>query len=104
MSLLLILAICCLCLNLQKILPLVYIDCNAYSPAINSMESFLPHIVPGGFIVIDEKLQGSESEAILDFAEMYSLKVKRLGSNHTPMCIEIPTSSKEDIIFTDEKL
>ena len=24
---------------------LVYIDCNAYRPAIKSMEAFLPHIV-----------------------------------------------------------
>ena len=71
---------------------LLYIDCNTYFPAINSMESFLPHIVPGGFIVIDEKRQGSESEAILDFAKKHSFNVKRLGSNHTPMCIEIPTS------------
>ena len=68
---------------------LVYIDCNAYFPAINSMESFLPHIVPGGFIVIDEKLQGNESEAILDFAKKYSFKVERFGSNEVPMAIQI---------------
>ena len=68
---------------------LVYIDCNAYFPAINSMESFLPHIVPGGFIVIDEKLQGSETEAILDFAKIHSFKVERFGSNEVPMTIQI---------------
>ena len=68
---------------------LVYIDCNAYFPAINSMESFLPHIVPGGFIVIDEKLQGSETEAILDFAKKHSFRVERFGSNEVPMTIQI---------------
>ncbi len=68
---------------------LVYIDCNAYFPAINSMESFLPHMVPGGLIIIDEKLQGSESEAILDFAKKYSFKVERFGSNEVPMAIQI---------------
>lgn len=68
---------------------LVYIDCNAYFPAINSMESFLPHMVPGGLIIIDEKLQGSESEAILDFAKRYSFKVERFGSNEVPMAIQI---------------
>jgi hypothetical protein len=68
---------------------LVYIDCNAYFPAINSMENFLPHMVPGGLIVIDEKLQGSESEALLDFAKKHSFKVERFGSNEVPMVIEI---------------
>ena len=68
---------------------LVYIDCNAYFPAINSMESFLPHMVPGGLIVIDEKLQGSESEAILDFAKKHSFRVERFGSNEVPMVIQI---------------
>ena len=36
---------------------LLYIDCNAYLPAIKSMENFLPYIVPGGFIVIDENFR-----------------------------------------------
>ena len=68
---------------------LLYIDCNAYIPAIKSMENFLPHMVPGGFIVIDEKLQGSETEAILDFAKKQNLKVQRFGSNEVPMFIQI---------------
>ena len=68
---------------------LLYIDCNAYIPAIKSMENFLPHMVPGGFIVIDEKLQGSETEAILDFAKKQSLKVQRFGGNEVPMFIQI---------------
>ena len=68
---------------------LLYIDCNAYTPAIKSMENFLPHMVPGGFIVIDEKLQGSETEAILDFAKKQNLKVQRFGGNQVPMCIQI---------------
>ena len=68
---------------------LLYIDCNAYIPAIKSMENFLPHMVPGGFIVIDEKLQGSETEAILDFAKKQNLKVQRFGGNQVPMCIQI---------------
>ena len=68
---------------------LLYIDCNAYIPAIKSMENFLPHMVPGGFIVIDEKLQGSETEAILDFAKKQNLKVQRFGGNEVPMFIQI---------------
>ena len=68
---------------------LLYIDCNAYLPAIESMENFLPHMVPGGFIVIDEKLQGSETEAILNFAKKHGLKAQRLGANQVPICIQI---------------
>ena len=68
---------------------LLYCDCNAYIPAIKSMENFLPHMVPGGFIVIDEKLQGSETEAILDFAKKQNLKVQRFGGNEVPMFIQI---------------
>ena len=68
---------------------LLYIDCNAYIPAVKSMENFLPHMVPGGFIVIDEKLQGSETEAILDFAKKQNLKVQRFGGNEVPMFIQI---------------
>ena len=68
---------------------LLYIDCNAYTPAIKSMENFLPHMMPGGFIVIDEKLQGGETEAILDFAKRHNLKVQRFGANEVPMFIQI---------------
>jgi len=69
---------------------LLYIDCNAYIPALDSMEHFLPYMVPGGFIVIDEKTQGGETEAILEFAKKNSLKLQKLGNNEVPMCIQIP--------------
>ena len=68
---------------------LLYIDCNAYLPAIKSMENFLPYIVPGGFIVIDEKLQGSETEAIIDFAKKHSLQLERFGGNQVPIALKI---------------
>ena len=69
---------------------LVYIDCNAYTPALTCMEAFLPHVVPGGFFVIDEKLQGGESEALIEFAERNSLQVVRFGGNEVPMCVKVP--------------
>ena len=70
---------------------LLYIDCNAYIPAIKSMQNFLPYMMPGGFIVIDEKLQGSETDAILDFAKIHNLKVQKFaGNNQVPMYIQIP--------------
>lgn len=68
---------------------LLYIDCNAYLPALKSMENFLPYIVPGGFIVIDEKLQGSETQAIVDFAKKHSFKIERFGSNEVPFALKV---------------
>ena len=68
---------------------LVYIDCNAYLPSIESIENFLPNIVPGSYIVIYEKLQGGETKAIFDFAKKLS-KIERLGANEVPMAIKIP--------------
>ncbi len=73
----------------KAVFALLYIDCNAYLPAIKSMENFLPFMAPGGFIVVDEKLQGSETEAILNFAKRNKFKIHRLGSNQVPICIQI---------------
>lgn len=70
---------------------LVYIDCNAYAPALFSMERFLPFMVPGGVIAIDEKQQGGETAALMDFAAKNGLVVERLvGGNQVPMAISIP--------------
>jgi len=74
---------------------LVYIDCNACIPAMESMKNFFDYIVPGGLIVIDEKLQGGESEAILEFAKLNCYKVQRLGGNEVPMAIII---NEKDLI------
>ena len=71
---------------------LLYIDCNAYIPAVDSMESFLPYMIPGGFIVIDEKNQGGETEAVIEFAKKHSLKIERLGPNEIPLSIQIPNN------------
>jgi len=71
---------------------LLYIDCNAYIPAISSMEYFLPFLSPGAMIAIDEKTQGSETKALIDFAEKNGLKVFYLGSLNCPAVIEIPTT------------
>lgn len=68
---------------------LLYIDCNSYLTAIKSMQNFLPYMMPGGLMVIDEKLQGGETEAIIDFAKKNFLKIKKLGPNEVPIAIEI---------------
>ena len=48
---------------------LLYIDCNAFLPAKFSMDFFKPYMSPNGIICIDEKLQGGETEALIEFCE-----------------------------------
>lgn len=48
---------------------LLYIDCNAYVPAKFSMDFFKKYMSPGGVICIDEKLQGGETEALIEFCQ-----------------------------------
>ena len=69
---------------------LLYIDCNAYTPAIAAMESFYNYMSPGGIICIDEKLQGSETKALIDFAEKNNLRVERNSNLSVPMQIMKP--------------
>jgi len=52
---------------------LVYVDCNAYTPAKNSMELLKDHMTPGGIICIDEKRQGGETRALIEFCSENNL-------------------------------
>ena len=69
---------------------LVYIDCNGYNAALKSMQSFLPYMVPGSIFAIDEKLQGGETEAMIDFAKSNKLTIEKPGINQVPMIIRVP--------------
>jgi len=68
---------------------LIYIDCNAYSPAINSLRAFLPYLMPRAYIVIDEKLQGGETEALIDFAKESHLSIVKPGNMQVPMLLQL---------------
>ena len=72
---------------------LLYIDCNAYKPAYLSMENFLPFLSPNAVICIDEKIQGSETKAIFDFARENNLRLFRKSSLNVPMQITIDKNS-----------
>lgn len=61
----------------KALFALVYIDCNSYLTAIESMRIFLPHMAPGSRIAIDEKMQGGETEALLDFSKESELQLIR---------------------------
>ena len=73
----------------KGIFALVYIDCNAFRPAINSMRAFLPYMIPGSIFAIDEKMQGGESEALVQFAKENKLILKKPGSMQVPMTLQI---------------
>jgi hypothetical protein len=71
---------------------LLYIDCNAYTPAIESMRNFYDYMIPGGIIAIDEKFQGDESLALSDFAAEKGAKIQKFGSNSVPMIMRVRTN------------
>ena len=56
---------------------LLYVDCNAYQPAIDGLRALFPFMVPGSVICVDEKLPGSETRALYDFCEEAGLRVCR---------------------------
>lgn len=66
---------------------LLYVDCNAYTPAKVAIEKIWPLIVPGGLVAVDEKIQGGESRAVLAFAEEKKLKPFRLAEPSPPMLL-----------------
>lgn len=69
---------------------LLYIDCNAHTPATIAMESFYDYLSPGGVICIDEKVQGAETRALIEFAEKKGLRVLRNSNLDVPMQIVKP--------------
>ena len=69
---------------------LLYVDCNAYKPALDSMRNFHKYMMPGGIIAIDEKRQGEESQAIIDFASEIGVKIEKFRSNSVPMMLHVP--------------
>ena len=56
---------------------LLYIDCNAYEPALNGMEMLKEFMSPGAIICIDEKQQGGENRALIQFCKDNNLKFMR---------------------------
>ena len=56
---------------------MLYIDCNAYEPALEAMETFKPFMAPGGVICIDEKMQGGETKALTEFCMKYGLDYRK---------------------------
>ena len=56
---------------------LLYVDCNAYEPSLKGMELMKEFMSPGGVICIDEKQQGGETKALIEFCSDNNLEFKR---------------------------
>ncbi len=59
---------------------LLYVDCNAYSAALAGMEILKDYMSPGGIICIDEKQQGGETKALIEFCNKYGFKYQKDNS------------------------
>jgi len=59
---------------------LLYVDCNAYLPAIMGMEFLKEFMSPGGIICIDEKQQGGETQALIEFCKKNKLQFMKDAS------------------------
>lgn len=53
---------------------LLYVDCNAYQPALNGMRLIKDFMSPGGIVCIDEKRQGGETRALIEFCKENNLR------------------------------
>tara|TARA_E500000331_G_scaffold90567_1_gene86406 strand:- start:2279 stop:3058 length:780 start_codon:yes stop_codon:yes gene_type:complete len=63
----------------MKEVAFLYVDCNAYLPAIKGIEAIYPILSDGGMICIDEHKDGGETKALNEIAEKYGLKVEETG-------------------------
>ena len=61
---------------------LLYIDCNAYPPAIFSMRETAKIMKPGSIICIDEHIPGGETKALSDFCEENKLEMIYTGLSY----------------------
>jgi len=70
---------------------LLYVDCNAYEPALEGMQMMRPYMSPGGVVCIDEKLQGGETKALIEFCAKNNLEfVRDPGPFSVPAYTRIP--------------
>ena len=67
---------------------LIYVDTSAYDPAKLSIEVLFEYLVPGGILAIDQKKQGGEWKAIVEFATENNLELITASKyNSTPAYI-----------------
>lgn len=62
-----------------KKVALLYVDCNAYLPAVKGIEAVYSIMQEGSIICIDEHQVGGETKALNETAEKYGLEVVDTG-------------------------
>ena len=62
---------------------LLYVDCNAYLPAIKGMDFFKEYMMPGGVICTDEKYPSAETKALLEFCKKNNLELIKDNSAYS---------------------
>lgn len=70
---------------------LVYVDCSAYEPAKIALDLLWERMVPGGLIAVDQRTQGGEWKAAIEFCEkrkISPIKPKFAHFNSSPLLIE----------------
>lgn len=68
---------------------LVYIDLSAYEPSILGLELLWKHVVPGGLVIIDQRTQGGEWKAAIEFCEKNKIKPKCINTfNSAPIYLK----------------
>ena len=54
---------------------LIYIDTSAYKPALLAIQLLYPTLVPGGILCVDQRKQGGEWKAIIEYCKSNGLKL-----------------------------
>ena len=54
---------------------IIYVDCNDYKTAIESLECCMPYLSNGGVIAIDECRLGGETKALTEICSKYNLEL-----------------------------
>ena len=59
----------------------VFFDCDLYQPALDTLEFFWPHLLPGGYMVLHDYHAANDSwtgvrKAVDEFADIHSCKVQ----------------------------
>ena len=65
--------------NKIKQISLLYVDCNAYLPAIKGIDAAYPLMPEGSIICIDEHQVGGETKSLNEAADRYGLEVIDTG-------------------------
>jgi hypothetical protein len=68
---------------------LIYIDTSAYEPSILGLDLLWKHVVPGGLVIIDQRTQGGEWRAAIEFCEKNKIKPKGINAfNSAPIYLK----------------